>query len=105
VQFSRGRPGPGSSHKIDGGGAGYVVPLWNDSIADEKYIERVSINDAKAMAFRLASEGGLFCGASTGANVTAALCLAERLGPNATIVTMMCDTGMKYLTSFAQDLV
>jgi cysteine synthase A len=57
------------------------------------------------MTFRLASEEGLFCGTSTGANVTAALRLADRLGPNATLVTMMCDTGMKYLTSFAQDLV
>jgi cysteine synthase A len=57
------------------------------------------------MAFRVASEEGLFCGSWTGANVTAALRLADHLGPNATIVTMMCDTGMKYLTSFAQDLV
>jgi cysteine synthase A len=57
------------------------------------------------MTFRLASEEGLSCGSSTGANVTAALRLAERLGPNTTIVTIMCDTGMKYLTSFAQDLV
>ncbi|KIM96795.1 hypothetical protein OIDMADRAFT_182938 [Oidiodendron maius Zn] len=95
--------GPSGSHKIDGVGAGYVVPLWYDGIADE--IESVSTDDAKAMAFRLAREEGLFCGTSTGANVTAALRLAERLGPNATIVTMMCDTGMKYLKTYAQDLM
>ena len=95
--------GPSGSHKIDGVGAGYVVPLWYDGIADE--IERVSTDDAKAMAFRLAREEGLFCGTSTGANVTAALRLAERLGPNATIVTMMCDTGMKYLKTYAQDMM
>ncbi len=55
--------------------AGYVVPLWHDRIADD--IERVSTDDARAMAFRLAAEEGLFCGTSTGANVTAALRLAR----------------------------
>lgn len=92
--------GPSGAHKIDGIGAGYVVPLWHDGIADE--IERVSTEEARAMAFRLAAEEGLFCGTSTGANVTAALRLAERLGPDATIVTIMCDTGMKYLKTFSQ---
>ncbi|GAM37170.1 hypothetical protein EIK77_000009 [Talaromyces pinophilus] len=94
--------GPTGSHKIDGIGAGYIVPLWSDSIADE--IERVSTDDAKKMAFRLAREEGLFCGTSTGANVTAALRLADRLGSSATIVTIMCDSGMKYLKTFSQDL-
>lgn len=94
--------GPTGSHKIDGIGAGYVVPLWYDRIADE--IERVSTDDAKKMAFRLAREEGLFCGSSTGANVTAALRVAERLGPDTTIVTIMCDSGMKYLKTFSQDL-
>jgi len=94
--------GPSGAHKIDGIGAGYVVPLWHDGIADE--IECVSTDEAKAMAFRLAAEEGLFCGTSTGANVAAALRLAERLGPDATIVTIMCDTGMKYLKAFSQDL-
>lgn len=46
------------------------------------------------MALRLAREEGLFAGTSTGANVLAALRLAEQLGPRATIVTVMCDTGM-----------
>jgi cysteine synthase len=94
--------GPSGAHKIDGIGAGYVVPLWHEGIADD--IERVSTDEARAMAFRLAAEEGLFCGTSTGANVTAALRLAGRLGPNATIVTIMCDTGMKYLKNFSQDL-
>ncbi|OOQ85707.1 cysteine synthase [Penicillium brasilianum] len=94
--------GPSGSHKIDGTGAGYVVPLWYDGVADQ--IDCVSTEDAKAMAFRLAREEGLFCGTSTGANVTAALRLAERMEPQSTIVTMMCDTGMKYLKSFSQDL-
>jgi cysteine synthase A len=50
------------------------------------------------MATRLAREEGLFAGTSTGANVVAALRLAEQLGPAATVVTIMCDTGLKYLS-------
>jgi cysteine synthase A len=92
--------GPPGAHKIDGVGAGFVVPLWRDGVADE--IATVSTEEAKAMALRLAREEGLFAGTSTGANVTAALRLAERLGPEATVVTLMCDTGMKYLRSFGE---
>ncbi len=90
--LSGGRPG---SHKIDGVGAGFVVPLWQEDVADQ--IEQVSTEEAKAMVVRLAREEGLFAGTSTGSNVIAALRLAEQLGPDATIVTVMCDTGMKYL--------
>ncbi len=91
--LSGGQPG---SHKIDGVGAGFVVPLWQADAADQ--IELVSTKDAVAMVTRLAREEGLFAGTSTGVNVTAALRLAEQLGPDATIVTVMCDTGMKYLS-------
>ena len=94
--------GPSGAHKIDGIGAGYVVPLWQGSIADG--VERVSTEEAMAMAFRLAREEGLFAGTSTGANVIAALRLAEQLGPDATVVTVMCDTGMKYLKTFGTRL-
>ena len=94
--------GPAGAHKIDGVGAGFVVPLWRDDIAD--VIERVSTEDAITMALLLARAEGLFAGTSTGANVVAALCLAERLGPKATIVTVMCDTGLKYLKSFGHRL-
>jgi cysteine synthase A len=88
--------GPTGAHKIDGIGAGFVVPLWQAGIADR--IEPVSTEEAAAMALRLAREEGLFAGTSTGANVVAALRLAEQLDPEATIVTVMCDTGMKYLS-------
>jgi cysteine synthase A len=91
--LSGGKPG---AHKIDGIGAGFVVPLWEDGLADR--IERVSTEDASAMAMRLAREEGLFGGTSTGANVVAALRVAEGLGAGATVVTVMCDTGMKYLS-------
>jgi cysteine synthase A len=93
--LSGGAPG---AHKIDGIGAGFVVPLWRDGLADR--IERVSTQEAVATALRLAREEGLFAGTSTGANVIAALRLAEHLGPGATIVTIMCDTGMKYLRMY-----
>jgi cysteine synthase len=97
--LSGGRPG---AHKIDGIGAGFVVPLWRDGVADQ--IERVSTEDAVAMALRLAREEGLFAGTSTGANVVAALRLAEQLSSDATIVTIMCDSGMKYLGTYAKTL-
>lgn len=95
--LSGGSPG---AHKIDGIGAGFVVPLWRNGVAAQ--IERVSTEDARAMALRLAREEGLFAGTSTGANVVAALRLAERLPLGATIVTIMCDTGMKYLRGFGE---
>lgn len=95
--LSGGRPG---AHKIDGIGAGFVVPLWQAGIGDE--IEEVSTEEAVAMAFRLAREEGIFAGTSTGANVVAALRLAEQLGPGASVVTVMCDTGMKYLKTFGE---
>jgi cysteine synthase A len=90
--------GQTGAHKIDGVGAGFVVPLWREDVADQ--IERVSTRDATAMALRLALKEGLFAGTSTGANVIAALRLAEKLSPDATIVTVMCDTGMKYLKTY-----
>jgi cysteine synthase A len=88
--------GKSGSHKIDGVGAGFVVPLWREEFADG--IETVSTEEAAAMALRLAREEGLFAGTSTGGNLVAALRLAKQLNPGSTIVTVMCDTGMKYLS-------
>jgi cysteine synthase A len=97
--LSGGAPG---AHGIDGMGAGFVVPLWRPDVATR--IERVSTADAKAMVLRLAHEEGLFGGTSTGANVTAALRVARELGPGATVVTVMCDTGTKYLKLYGEHL-
>jgi cysteine synthase len=94
--------GPPGAHKIDGVGAGFVVPLWRVDIADQ--IAQVSTEEATAMALRLAREEGVFAGTSTGGNVAAALRLAEELGPEASIVTVMCDTGMKYLRTYGAKL-
>lgn len=51
------------------------------------------------MTRRLAREEGIFTGSSSGANVVAALRVAERLGPDATVITLMCDSGLRYLRS------
>lgn len=88
---------PSGSHKIEGTGAGFVVPLWHDGLADE--IQAVSSADAMDVARSLAREEAIFGGTSTGANVAVALRVAERLGPESTVVTVVCDSGMKYLST------
>lgn len=89
--------GPTGSHQIEGIGIGFVPPLWRPDLVDA--IETVTTEDAWSMARRLAREEGLFAGASTGANVVAALRVAERLGPGATVVTVACDSGLRYLST------
>ena len=84
-------------HKIEGVGIGYLPPLWDPSVVDE--IVPVPTADAKAMTRRLAREEALFAGTLSGANVVAALQVAERLGPRATVVTLMADSGLKYLST------
>jgi len=84
-------------HKIEGIGAGFVVPLWDPSVIDE--IATVSTDEAKAMARRLAHTEALFAGTSTGGNLVVALKVAARLGAKATVVTLMCDSGIKYLST------
>lgn len=88
---------PGGSHKIEGTGAGFVVPLWTETLADE--IQTVSTGEAMETARRLAQLEGIFAGTSTGANVAVALRLARRLGPDHTVVTIAVDSGMKYLST------
>ena len=92
--LSGGQAGP---HKIEGIGIGYTPPLWDPDLVDE--IAAVKTDDAKAMTRRLASEEGLFAGTSSGANVVAAIQAGERLGPDAKIVTLMVDSGLKYLST------
>ncbi len=89
-----GQPGP---HKIEGVGVGFIPPLWDASLVDE--IVAVKTEDAKEMARRLAREEAVFAGTSSGANVVAALRLAERLGPGAKVFTLMGDSGLKYLST------
>ena len=88
---------PSGSHKIEGTGAGFIVPLWSDDLADE--IQTVSSHEAMATARRLALLEGIFAGTSTGGNVAVAMRVAERLGPGRTVVTVAVDSGMKYLST------
>lgn len=90
-----GRP-PGS-HKIEGIGLGFLPPLWHPEEVDE--ILTVSTEDAKTMARRLAREEAIFAGTSTGANLVAALKVAARLGPKATVATLIVDSGLRYLST------
>ncbi len=89
-----GEPGP---HQIEGVGIGYLPPLFERSLVDE--VIAVPTDEAKAMARRLAREEALFAGTSSGANVVAAIELAQRLGPGATVVTLMADSGLKYVST------
>lgn len=92
--LSGGQPGP---HKIEGVGIGYTPPLWDPSLVDE--VVAVPTEEAKAMARRLAREEALFAGTSSGANVVAAMQIGQRLGPEARVVTLMADSGLKYLNT------
>jgi cysteine synthase len=92
--LSGGQPGP---HKIEGVGIGYIPPLWEPSLIDE--VVPIATDDAKEMARRLAREEALFAGTSSGANVLAAIRIAKQLRPGATVVTLMVDSGLKYLNT------
>lgn len=88
---------PAGAHNIDGIGIGFVPPLWRRAEVDE--ILAVPTAEAKAMARRLAREEGVFAGTSTGANLVAALAVAQRLGPRATVATIAVDSGLRYLST------
>ncbi|AJE04261.1 cysteine synthase A [Geobacter pickeringii] len=92
--LSGGQPGP---HKIQGIGAGFVPDVLNTKVYDE--IIRVTNDDAYDTVRRLAREEGILVGISSGANVYAALQLAKKLGPGKNVVTILCDTGERYLTT------
>ncbi|HTI35121.1 MAG TPA: cysteine synthase A [Miltoncostaea sp.] len=93
--LSGGTPGP---HKIQGIGAGFVPGVLNTSIYDE--VLTVDADDAFAMARRLAREEGILVGISAGANVHAAVEVARRPeNAGKVIVTFLCDTGERYLTT------
>lgn len=88
---------PPGSHKIEGIGLGFLPPLWHPDEVSE--ILTVSTDDAKAMARRLARDEAIFAGTSTGANIVAALRVAERLGPGKTVATIVVDSGLRYLST------
>jgi cysteine synthase A len=91
--LSGGAPGP---HKIQGIGAGFVPDVMDLEVVDRviQVTEAVSFDIAK----RSAREEGLFIGISAGANVWAALQVAQELGEGKSVVTVLCDGGEKYIS-------
>src|SRR5688572_16480949 len=85
------------SHKIEGIGIGFIPPLWQPDLVND--IQTVSTEEAKTMARRLAREEGIFAGTSSGANVIAAIRVAEQLGPTATVAAIVVDSGLRYLST------
>jgi cysteine synthase A len=91
-------PGP---HRIQGIGAGFIPPVYDPRVADG--IITVSFKNAFDTALKLASEEGILCGISSGANIYAAMQLAmnfDYVGKN--ILTVICDTGERYLTNLSE---
>src|SRR4051794_20088083 len=96
---------PASSAAISGGAqgafliqgwTGMVMPHWDPDRID--HLEPIGDDEAVEITLRLSREEGIFAGISTGANVVGAHRLAERLGPEAVIVTLAVDSGFKYLS-------
>jgi cysteine synthase A len=96
---------PASSAAISGGErgsfliqgwTGLVMPHWDPEKVD--HLEPIGDDEAVEMTLRLSREEGIFAGISTGANVVGAHRLAERLGPDAVIVTLAVDSGFKYMS-------
>ena len=88
--------GPGT-HGIQGIGAGFIPKVLDRSILDR--IIQVSDDEAKEMARRLAKEEGILAGISSGAAVHAAVLVAKELGPGKTVVTLLPDSGERYLST------
>jgi cysteine synthase len=89
--------GPQGSHKIEGIGIGFIPSGWRPDEVDE--IQSATTAEAVQMCRRLAREEGIFAGTSSGLNVIAALRVAARLGPDATVATIMIDSGLRYLST------
>lgn len=90
--LSEGRCG---EHHVEGLGVGFVPPLLDPAFYDE--VRSIHEEEARAMCRALARQEGLLVGISSGLNVVAALKLAAELGPGKTVVTVACDSGLKYM--------
>jgi cysteine synthase A len=85
------------AHRIEGIGLGFIPPHWRRDEVNE--IQSASTAEAMEMCRRLAREEGIFVGTSSGLNVIAALRVAQRLGPDATVATIMIDSGLRYMST------
>lgn len=91
--LSGGEAGP---HKIQGIGAGFIPKVLNRAILDR--VMTVTDDEAYQMAKQLSKKEGLLVGISAGANVFAAQRVAQELGPGKNVVTILCDTGERYIS-------
>lgn len=87
--------GVAGEHHVEGIGVGFIPPLLDESLYDEA--RGIQEAEAREMCRRLAKEEGVLVGVSSGLNVAGALQLARELGPGKAVVTVACDTGLKYL--------
>lgn len=87
--------GTSGAHNVEGVGLGFIPHFLKDKNYDKAMA--IAESDAREMAKRLAKEEGIFCGTSSGMNVVGAIELAKNLGPSKNVVTVACDTGLKYL--------
>jgi cysteine synthase len=92
--LSGGAPG---AHRIEGIGVGFLPPLWRAHEVTE--VQSASTDESNQMARRLARDEAVFTGTSSGLNVIAALRVAARLGPDATVATLAIDSGLRYLST------
>lgn len=87
--------GYAGEHHVEGIGIGFRPPFLDDHLYDEAW--GISESEARNMCKELAEKEGILAGTSTGINVVAAIKLAKELGPGKTVVTVACDTGLKYM--------
>jgi cysteine synthase A len=92
--LSKGNAGP---HKIQGIGAGFIPDILNLDVIDE--IITVENENAFEVAKNLCSKEGILAGISSGANVWAAMEVARKVGEGKTVLTFLCDTGERYLST------
>lgn len=94
--------GQAGNHRVEGIGASFIPPLLDKSLFSN--VRPIEESEAREMARRLAKEEGIFVGISSGLNVVGAIQLASELGEGCTVVTVACDSGLKYLSGDLFDL-
>lgn len=84
------------SHNVEGVGLGFIPKIYDSTLVDD--VITIDESLARQTCRDLALKEGIFCGTSSGMNVAAAIQIAKKLGPKSRVVTVACDTGLKYLS-------